>query len=116
MKPTFRTERLDVFKVECQRDEGFASPCTYLAFPRDVDENEYPWHHSLECCTLDDRCVVWIEALHHERQGYAFDLLNGIAEHEQLNEPLYPDRAISKASSALFAKHQRWFNGRVSER
>ena len=79
MKPTFRTGwTCSKSSVKC--DEGFASPCTYLAFPRNVDENEYPWHHSLECCTLDDRCVVWIEALHHERQGYAFDLLNGIAE------------------------------------
>jgi hypothetical protein len=114
MGPTFQTERLDVFKVECQREEGFASPTVYLAFPRDVEENEYPWHHSIECCTLDDNCVVWIETSHHERQGYALDLLNGIVEHEQLTQPMYPNKANSNASAALFTKHRKWFEERAS--
>jgi hypothetical protein len=112
MKPTFQTKRLDVFKVECERSDGFASPSLYLAFPRDIDGNVYPWHHSVECATLDDTCVVWIETLHNERQGYALDLLNGIIDYERLEQPMRPDMAISKASESLFKKHEKWFHNR----
>jgi hypothetical protein len=108
MKLTFRTERLDVFKIHCQRDEGYTSTDVYLGFHRE-GKTVYPCFHNVVCTTVDVKCVAWIETLHGEGRGFASELLQGIVEHEKLKEPLYPDVAISERAARLFAKHEKWF-------
>jgi hypothetical protein len=108
MKLTFRTERLDVFKIPCERDNGYTSTAVYLGFHREGSK-VYPCFHNVVCCTVDIKCVAWIETIHGEGRGFASELLNGIVEYEKLAEPMYPDLAISERAARLFAKHETWF-------
>jgi hypothetical protein len=108
MKHTFQTERLDVFKIPCQREGGYAETDVYLGFHRE-GKDVYPVFHNVVCCTVDVKCVAWIETVYGEGRGYASELLRGIVEHERLKEPLYPDVAISERAKRLFDKHEKWF-------
>jgi hypothetical protein len=108
MKPTFRTQRLDVFKIECRRDGDYTPTDVYLGFHRE-GKKVYPVFYNVVCCTVDVKCVAWIETVHGEGRGYASELLAGIVEHEKLTEPMYPDIAISERAKRLFTKHEKWF-------
>jgi hypothetical protein len=111
MKQAFQTERLDVFKAACQRDGGYTSTDLYLGFHRE-GKTVYPCFYNVLCCTVDVKCVAWIETVYGQGRGYATELLNGIAEYEKLKEPMFPDIAISEMAKKLFAKHEKWFHSR----
>jgi hypothetical protein len=107
MKLTFRTERLDVFKIACEREGGYTPTDVYLGFHRE-GKDVYPCHYNVICCTVDVKCVAWIETVHGEGRGFASELLSGIVDHEKLKEPMYPDLAISERAKRLFDQHEKW--------
>lgn len=114
MKPTFQTERLIVFKIEVERDptSGFD---LYLAYER--AENAHPYCQTVECSTASgENCVLWVETRGRVREGFALELLNGIAEHERFKEPLYPNYTIKDLANALFDKHAQWFSSQRGKR
>jgi hypothetical protein len=108
MQQAFQTERLDVYKTTCQREGGYTSTDVYMGFHRE-GKSVYPCFFNVVCCTVDTKCVAWIETVHGGGRGYATELLNGIVEHEKLREPLYPDLAISERAERLFKRHEAWF-------
>ena len=108
MGPTFQTERLMVYKMELEHDRDSAFD-QYLAFERGAQD--HPYRHIVDCSTASgENCVLWIQTRARERIGLALELLNGIAKHERLSEPLYPNYTISGTADALFDKHKEWFN------
>ena len=107
MKTAFQTDRLDVFKIEPEREDGYSGTDVYLGFHR-CGQDVWPYHPVVMCCTQNG-CVKWIDNQHMPRQGLAFELLNGIMAHERLKFPLYPDITIGPEGDGLFAKHEAWF-------
>jgi hypothetical protein len=106
VQPKFKTDRLDVYSVCCERPSGFYSPTVYLAFHRRRDS--YPHHWTVACAVVNDDQVIWIETPHLSREGFALELLNGIASHLDLKQPLYEDTTIGHGG-ALIEAHKRWF-------
>lgn len=107
MKPTFTTERLDVFLVECERPGNYAGITACLAFHK-LGDDLYPYHPPLTCYLMGgDLLVVWIENTHMGGEGLALELLNGLSQ--RFGAECYPDTIISKEADSLFARHSAWF-------
>jgi hypothetical protein len=114
MKPTFQTQRMLVYKTQINREPQGAFDL-YLAYER--QEKDHPYVQIVECSTAcDDNCVLWIETRKRPREGFALELLNGIAQHERFKEPMYPNYTISGMADALFVKHADWFKTDAARR
>ncbi len=110
MKPAFRTERLIVYKTSIDRDPDGAFDL-YLAYERAA--NDHPYCQIVECSTAtDSNCTLWVETRERVRQGFALELLNGIATHQRFAEPLYPNYTIKSLADQLFARHEQWFKSK----
>ncbi|MGD9724303.1 MAG: hypothetical protein AB7O59_24120 [Pirellulales bacterium] len=107
MGPTFKTDRLLVYKISLEHDPASRFD-QYVAYERTA--NDHPYRHVVDCSTArGENCVLWIQTRARERAGLALELLNGIAAHERYSEPLYPNYTISGTADALFAKHEQCF-------
>jgi len=107
MVPIFETERLLVYKAQIKRDPhgGFD---LYLGYER--AQNDHPYCQIVECSTAHgENCVLWVETRGRLREGFAIELLNGVAVHNRFKEPLYPNYTIKDLANALFARHEKWF-------
>ena len=109
MGPAFQTERLSVFKLECEIRHVMAHTL-YIAYERNA--HGYPERHVVECAIgFGNPCVLWVETRESGRKkGLACELLNGIAAHEELAEPIYAGVAQNNQAEKLFEKHARWFS------
>lgn len=77
-KPVFSTERLDVFRIEAERNEKLGLPRdVYLAFHRHEDIPR-----PIVACTIFcefSRYVEWLETEERfRRKGYATEMLRGV--------------------------------------
>jgi hypothetical protein len=107
MKPAFQTSRMIVYKTEIDREPEGAFDL-YLAYERAA--SDHPYRQIVECSTASgDNCVLWVESRQRPREGFALELLNGIARHQRFKEAMYPNYTISGMADALFAKHADWF-------
>ena len=114
MRAAFQTQRLDVYKLEIDRDEhnGFD---LYLAYER--ADNDHPYCQVVDCSTAGgSNCVLWVEMRGRPREGFALELLNGIARHERFKEPMYPNYTIKSLADALFDRHAESFAGAKARR
>ena len=107
MRVAFQTERLDVYKLEIDRDEhnGFD---LYLAYER--AENDHPYCQVVDCSTASgSNCVLWVETRGRPREGFALELLNGIRAARRFREPMYPNYTIKNLADTLFDRHAESF-------
>ncbi len=103
MKPLFTTHRLIVYRTVIDRSPDGAFDL-YLGYER--QENPHPYCQVVECSTAcGENCTLWVETRGRPREGFALELLNGIARHNRFKEPLYPNFTITGLADALFAKH-----------
>ncbi len=107
MAPTFTTERLRVYKTAVVHDPESHFDL-YLGYEKAA--NDHPYRHVVECETAsDENCVLWVETRGREREGFALELLNGIAKYERHKQPMYPNYTISGTADVLFERHEEWF-------
>ena len=107
MDPLFETERLLVYRARIRREPegGFD---LYLGYEK--AENPHPYCQVVECSTAHrENCVLWVETHNRPREGFALELLNGIATENRFKEPLYPNYTIQNLADALFERHEEWF-------
>jgi hypothetical protein len=107
MIPTFQTKRLLVYKLSMEHDPNSAFDL-YLGYERNAPD--HPYRVLVECCSASgSNCVLWVETHGRERQGFALELLNGIARHQRFKEPMYPNYTISGTADTLFERHEEAF-------
>ena len=106
MRVAFQTERLDVYKLEIDRDEhnGFD---LYLAYER--AENDHPYCQVVDCSTAGgSNCVLWVETRGRPREGLSRAAQRDCG-HERFKEPMYPNYTIKNLADALFDRHAETF-------
>lgn len=105
MTPAFSTERLNAFKVECDRPQEFYSVDIYIAFQRDEDVR---WPAVF--CTLCSGDVRYVEYIHtataEGRKGLALDLLLALSDHLEITRPLVGHRYTWEGKRLFAANHK----------